>query len=209
MEKMAAKKNLYEELIRCSNNKVLTATIGKIGPLEIPEPRFGNAEDFLARSIVGQQLSVAAARTIWSRVEALAEARGKKVTELPALDLKEEIRACGVSYSKIKALSCLSEYFKEHICEDQLKSLDHLKRSQCLQNIWGIGQWSCDMLSIFHYGDKDIWPLTDAGLKRGLAKILNQEKLDDVSFSEFGESFKPYRSYLSLYLWHTVDNNVL
>jgi DNA-3-methyladenine glycosylase II len=189
--------------------KRLALAIDRIGPLSIPQPNFKKAEDFLARSIVGQQLSVAAARTIWGRLEDLAKSKNKTVTELSFEKDKENIRESGVSYAKIKALECMTTHFKKEGFENILQRLSHNARSKELTQIWGIGQWSCDMLSIFHYGEENIWPLNDAGLKRACSKLLDSNKISIEEFSKFGEQAKPYRSYLSLYLWHIIDNDVI
>ena len=204
MKKNVIYKNPFQTLVENSENDCVAKTIKNIGPLEIPICSFNKAHYFLARSIVGQQLSVAAARTIWNRVELFSKKHGNDITELPISLHSEEIRSCGVSYNKIKALEALTNFFDRPDIEKELKELDHEKRSKLLTGIWGIGQWTCDMASIFYYSEKDIWPLLDAGLKRGLSKIES----NDTDFENFGNIYKPYRSYLCLYLWHIADNEV-
>lgn len=179
----------------------------KVGTLPFPKSPYNNSMHFLARSIVGQQLSVKAAKSIWMRLESLALNDNKEVVDIITHENTERIRGCGISGNKAKALIALKTHYEENKLKDaHLKKLDHLERSKELQKIWGIGQWSCDMISIFYFNDLDILPLGDVGVQRGLKKILNKNKLEEAEIIRIGNKFKPYRSILSLYAWHILDN---
>ncbi len=204
MKKSIIYQNPFHTLVEKSKNDHLAKAIKSIGPLEIPVCGFKKVHHFLAHSVVGQQLSIAAARTIWNRVDTFSKCYGEDITELEISIHSQEIRACGVSYNKIKALEALATFFQDSNIEKRLTDLDHDQRSKLLTSIWGIGQWTCDMASIFYYSERDIWPLLDAGLKRGLSKIES----NNIDFENFADAYRPYRSYLCLYLWHIADNEV-
>ncbi len=201
---------IYKALVdKCGpEHASIQKVLCEVGSLPQPEKKFSNALDFLARSIVGQQLSVKAARSIWGRVLILAKKKDTSISELLSLQAQTDLRGCGISQNKVRALLAVKEYFKAADNDDHyLAALGHEQRSKELKSIWGIGQWTCDMLSIFHFQEQDIWPLEDAGIQRGLKKIMGVDEIPQETFIEIGECFKPHRSALSLYIWHALDTD--
>lgn len=177
------------------------------GPLVMPAKRSHSAGHHLAQAIVGQQLSGAAADTIWGRIEALAARSSLEVLDLLRACSAQELRACGVSSNKARALKTLVEHIDGGALDDNaLTAMNHSTRVAELTKIWGIGKWTCDMLSIFHFGEVDVWPCTDGSVRSGLAKILGWRKISDERVEAFGEPFSPWRSYLALHVWHWLDS---
>jgi DNA-3-methyladenine glycosylase II len=171
----------------------------RIGPLWFPEREDRGLAMQLARAIVGQQLSTKAARNIWSRLEAAAGA-----VPLVAF-LREEnaaaLRGCGVSGNKAKALIGIGSAAAAGRLEAAaVRAMDHEARSAHLCGLWGIGQWTADMVSIFYCHDEDVWPAGDASVQRIFAKFIGRRQPANAA-----KRFAPYRSILALHLWRLMD----
>lgn len=160
---------------------------------------------YLCRSVVGQQLSGKAARTIWGRVEVHVEAAGFSLAEVIRRDGNGWLRACGVSRSKSRAIASIVEAEDAGLLEvEVLAGMDHLGRSAQVSQIWGVGQWTCDMLSMFYFADPDVWPRADTSTNRVLTTFMQLEQMQGETW-EVAELFKPYRTYLAMYLWRIAD----
>ena len=160
--------------------------------------------DDLARSIISQQLSAKAARTIKSRICMIAgnPIKPDEFSRIPVTRLKE----AGLSTAK-------SEYIKElaskvisgelDVCE--LQKLPDRKVIEKLVEQRGIGLWTAQMFLIFACGRTDVLATKDAGLRRAIQLIYGREMNSDEAFQSFAERWKPYRSFASLYLWRALD----
>lgn len=164
--------------------------------------RRGDAFFSLARAIVGQQISVKAADTIWKRLETAA---GDMKPELVLLLSAETLRGVGLSQSKMLYLLGLARYFDEHpkpkwekmTDEEVIKELTALK---------GIGKWTAEMFLIFHLHRPDVFPIDDIGLQKGVERHYNKgEKLPKDKLLAFGERWRPYRSVATWYFWRSLD----
>lgn len=159
----------------------------------------------LVSSIIGQQLSVKAAGTIFSRVENLC----KEITPKNILAIEDEIlREAGVSRPKIKYIKHLSEEVISNRID--LYNLGNLANEEViseLTKIKGIGRWTAEMFLIFSLGRMDIFSTADVGLRRSIKLNYSLEDLPSndeiVSISDL---WKPYRTVASLYLWASLDN---
>ena len=182
----------------------LHGAIVQIGPLELPDRRRRGLPWFLARAIVGQQLSTLAARSIWQRVEDAVRA---KVGRLPAYFCARNARAlrvCGISNAKVKALIAIREAHESGVLSvRRLSRLSHAERAEHLTQIWGIGQWTADMTSIFYFQDPDVWPEGDVGVYRGIEQVTGKRSKKAVL--TLANRFVPYRSFLALYMWRVLD----
>ncbi|MCW8846121.1 MAG: DNA-3-methyladenine glycosylase 2 family protein [Gammaproteobacteria bacterium] len=160
---------------------------------------------YLCRSVVGQQLSGKAARTIWGRVETHVDAKGSSLVEVIRQDGNGWLRACGVSRSKSRAIASIFEAEDAGLLEAAvLARMDHASRSAQVSQVWGVGQWTCDMLSMFYFADPDIWPRADTSTNKVLTSFMQQEQMKGEAW-EAAELFKPYRTYLAMYLWRIAD----
>jgi DNA-3-methyladenine glycosylase II len=168
------------------------------------------AEHFpaLVRSIVGQQLSVKAAATIYGRVVTLG---GTGVLPAPDEFLTfdaERLRGVGLSRQKAASLRDLSE----RVCNGSLAlaSLDALPDEHVitsLTQVKGIGRWSAEMFLIFKLRRPDVLPLGDLGLLRAAQKAYGLRKPPSPErFTTIGEPWRPYRSIGCWYLWASLDN---
>lgn len=179
----------------------LAADLLAVGSLAPPAPDDVPPVLFLARAVVGQQLSTRVARAIWARVEAMATADGAAAPAAFRPANAEVLRACGLSAAKVKTLVALREADLAGALEPGLlAAMPTAQRSRHLQAIWGIGPWTCDMAAIFHFGDPDVWPEGDLAVRNTFARYVGRRKPATTA-----GRFAPQRSLLALYLWRILD----
>lgn len=167
---------------------------------------FSKSDPFmtLARSIVGQQISVKAAQSVWDRLEI-------KIVKVNPLNIKKihsnSLKSVGLSRQKVLYLKNLSEAF----IKDKIKIKLWSKMSdedviQDLIQIKGIGRWTAEMFLIFNLCRADIFPLDDIGMIKGLCKIYNLNyPINKDEVLKIGNRWKPYRSVATWYLWRSLD----
>src|SRR5579864_217660 len=174
-----------------------------------PEPRIrapGYAT--LLRTIVGQQVSVAAAASMWSKLESLL---GPEIPAdaLIAADF-DALRGCGLSRQKQGYARSLCELVLSG--EVDLASLpedDEVAIAQ-LVKIKGIGRWSAEIYLLFAEGRPDIWPAGDLAVQAGLHKLLDlSERPGEKLARELAESWRPHRGAAAIFTWHCYNNPAL
>jgi len=181
----------------------LAEALEAVGPNSFPEQEDKGLGHFLSRAVIGQQLSTKAARSIWARVESAALSAGVGIPQYFDENRFEALRTCGASRNKIKALLSLHEAEREGLlCGQTLRRLDHDTRSQQLTAIWGVGQWTCDMASIFYCRCPDIWPEGDMAVQKTFGHLIGRRKPAITALN-----FEPFRSFLALAMWNFVDRN--
>lgn len=183
-------------------NAELRALRKRVGDPTITQPKC-SAFESLARSIVFQQLNGTAASTIWGRV---ANAAGPRVSPQSLAPLTyEQLRACGLSAAKLRALRDLCE----HAPSLRLSTLHRLTDEEItvrLTAVRGIGVWTAHMFLIFHLRRLDVWPTTDLGVREGYRRLYRwSERPTDRELLPLGESFRPYRSVAAWYMWRAVE----
>ena len=180
----------------------------------------GDAFTTLARSVVGQQISVKAAQAVWERFVALvntgATASGDALAASSAVHLKpqrvlklklEHMRAAGLSARKSEYLQDLAQHFASglvHVAQwDGMPDEDIIQE---LVDIRGIGRWTADMFLIFHLMRPDVLPLDDVGLLKGISlNYFSGEPVSRAEAREVAEAWAPYRSVATWYLWRSLD----
>ena len=158
----------------------------------------------LARSIIGQQISVAAAQAVWNRFEASMP----KVTPKNVLGMDKEIlRSAGLSYRKIEYVQDLDDHFQNKgLAKTKWHSLDDELIIQELTAIRGIGRWTAEMFLIFNLKRPDVLPLDDIGLLRAISmNYFSGEKVTRAQAREVAENWAPYRTVATWYLWRSID----
>lgn len=199
---------IHAKLIKIakSHHPALADIIKVNGALSLEPSDEKDLFNFLARTVTGQQLSVAAARTIWDR---LGEFSSKKNTSLQALSVsknEEKLRACGLSKNKIKALISLRDSFKAgDISHAKIIQADYEDIISLITSLWGFGNWSADMAAMFYVRHPDVWPIGDAAIVRGVKKYLD----DSVSMNDVADKYSPYRAYLARHIWKALDAEVM
>ncbi len=170
--------------------------------------RKSNGFHTIIRSIVGQQISVKAAESVWNKLFALAD-KGMQ-PEVIAKISEEDLRAVGLSQQKVKYVHNCAEFFlSEMQGKIDLIDHDHIKLSERLITIKGVGQWTIDMFMIFHMHAPDVFPVADLGVINAIKKLYNVEEKDKKilikKILKIAEKWKPYRSIASWYLWRSLD----
>ena len=164
----------------------------------------GDAFSTLVRSVVGQQISVKAAQSVWQRVtdrvgivspDALFRAR------------RSSLRKCGLSNQKAGYLKDLAHRFRDgtidttrwHALEDEALITE-------LTTVKGIGRWTAEMFLMFHLMRPDVLPLADLGLQRAMRIHYNRgRKLSTARMASIGGNWSPWRSVATWYLWRSLD----
>ncbi|HYH59753.1 MAG TPA: DNA-3-methyladenine glycosylase [Thermoleophilaceae bacterium] len=193
-----------------SADPVMGRLVDELGPLDEEERRRGRPLEpygALLRSIVGQQLSTKAARTIYGRLIDQFGGRTPTPAELLAAD-PEAIRAAGLSRPKVSYLRSLAEHVEDGELElDRLSELSDEDVIAQLTAVKGLGQWTADMFLIFHLGRPDVLPVGDLGVRRAVERAYGLPDLPDAAqLTEIAEPWRPNRSLASLYLWRSLDN---
>ena len=167
----------------------------------------------LARAIVGQQISVKAADSIWRRFVATV-APGAGSAAFPKLDPRgvagaglPALRVCGLSQRKAEYLRDLSRHFVSGALDPGgWKKLDDEALIAALVEVKGIGRWTAEMFLIFHELRADVLPVDDIGLQRAIALHYNGgERLTAAGMRELACRWQPYRSVATWYLWRSLD----
>jgi DNA-3-methyladenine glycosylase II len=158
----------------------------------------------LARSIVGQQISVKAAQTVWDRFAKLS----KKLSPSVVLKLKvDDMRAAGLSARKIEYLVDLALHFDSGALH--VKSWDAMDDEAIIAElvaIRGIGRWTAEMFLIFHMMRPNVLPLDDVGLINGISQsYFSGETVSRSEIREVAAAWAPYCSVATWYIWRSLD----
>lgn len=168
----------------------------------------GDAFTTLARSIVGQQISVKAAQAVWDRfVEAVPDGaehlRPGNVLRLQV----SEMRAVGLSARKVEYINDLALHFSAgSVHEHQWAQMDDESIIDELVAIRGIGRWTAEMFLIFHLMRPDVLPLDDVGLIKGISvNYFSGEPVSRAEARELGDAWAPFRSVATWYIWRSLE----
>ncbi|MFC0202717.1 DNA-3-methyladenine glycosylase family protein [Novosphingobium soli] len=184
----------------------IARAIARVG---YPEPRIrptGYAT--LLRTIVGQQVSVAAAASVWARLEALL---GEAIAPEALLATEfEALRGCGLSRQKQGYARSLCELVVAGSLDfDNLPADDEAAIAQLVQ-IKGIGRWSAEIYLLFAEGRPDIWPAGDLAVQAGLHKLLDlAERPSEKRTRDLAEPWRPHRGAAAIFTWHCYNNPAL
>ncbi|MBI3678754.1 MAG: DNA-3-methyladenine glycosylase 2 family protein [Proteobacteria bacterium] len=160
----------------------------------------------LARSIVGQQISVKAAQSIWNRVAALApEMQPGQVLALSRR--KQRLKAAGLSDRKVEYIVDLARHFAEGtIHPHRWGDMSDEEVIDELVQVRGIGRWTAEMFLMFNLLRPDVFPVADLGLQKAVClHYYNDEKIALERLREHGEAWRPWRSVATWYLWRSLD----
>jgi DNA-3-methyladenine glycosylase II len=164
----------------------------------------GDAFTTLARSIVGQQISVKAAQTVWDRFALLP----KKMVPASILKLKvDDMRAAGLSARKVEYLVDLAIHFDSGAIHSQsFEQMDDEAIIAELVAIRGIGRWTAEMFLMFYLMRPNVLPLDDIGLINGISKgYFSGEAVSRSDIREVAAAWTPFRSVATWYIWRSLD----
>ena len=159
----------------------------------------------LCKSIIGQQISVAAANSVFLKFKKKCKNRinAKTVSKIKFSQLK----ACGLSRQKVLGIKSLAKQFLDKSFKP--KSISYMNDEEAiiyLSKLRQIGRWSAEMILLFTYNRSNIWPVQDIGLLRAIPKNYNKSYLPPKKFVELlQKKFSPYCSVATWYLWRSID----
>jgi len=168
----------------------------------------GDAFTTLARAIVGQQISVAAAQSVWDRFVSLMDAPSVHLAPADVLGLDvARMRAAGLSARKVEYLCDLAAHFDSGVVHvGQWQDMDDESIVDELVAIRGIGRWTAEMFLIFHLMRPNVMPLDDLGLLKGISvNYFSGEPVSRAEAREVGDAWAPFRSVATWYIWRSLD----
>jgi len=174
-----------------------------------PEPRIRDrGYRTLLRTIVGQQVSVAAASSMWRKLEA-ALGEDMPPETLLAADF-DTLRACGLSRQKQGYVRSLCELVVSGELDLENLPPDDEEAIALLTLIKGIGRWSAEIYLLFAEGRPDIWPAGDLAVQAGIGRILGlDERPSEKATRELAEGWRPHRGAVAILTWHCYNNPAL
>ena len=161
----------------------------------------------LCKSIIGQQISVAAASSIFLRFNKVCK---KKIK--PSIISKlstNKIKACGLSKQKAKGIKCLAnDILSKKFDPKKIKKMHDEEAIEYLSQLKQIGRWSAEMILMFTFNRPNIWPSLDLGLQKAISKNYKKKYLPPRSFVEkLHKKFSPMCTIAVWYLWRSIDND--
>ena len=166
----------------------------------------GDALETLLRSIVGQQISVQAAASVWGKLENKIDRMAPE--NILSISFKE-LKSCGLSIQKTQYLINICNHFINHAIKD-----DSYWGNRTFKNIYdelisikGVGPWTAEMFGMFYLLEKDIFPIKDIGIIRAMNNLYGEgETLSLEKIIEISEHWRPYRSVACWFLWRSIDS---
>jgi DNA-3-methyladenine glycosylase II len=164
----------------------------------------GDAFSTLARSIVGQQISVKAAQSVWAR---LKDELGTIAPESLIARNVVQLRGCGLSGQKAAYLVDLAQRFSSGALDPaRWGELDDGAIVDELVQVKGIGRWTAEMFLIFYLARPDVFPVADVGLQRAISLHYNRGKPVTIKkMAKIGAAWAPWRSVATWYMWRSLD----
>ena len=159
----------------------------------------------LCKSIIGQQISVAAANSVFFKFKKKCDNKinAKKVSKLTF----SQIKSCGLSRQKVLGIKNLAINILNKSFDPKLiKKMNDDEAIEYLSSLRQIGRWSAEMILLFTYNRSNIWPIQDIGLLRAISKNYNKKYLPPERFVNLlKKRFTPYCSVATWYLWRSID----
>jgi DNA-3-methyladenine glycosylase II len=192
-----------------ASDPVLRAVIDEVGVAGLGDPRAGRPNDHygaLVRSIIGQQVSTAAARAIYARLTDRFGGRTPTPVEVLEDDPDELRAAAGLSRAKLSYLRSLAEHVVDGSLE--LERLDELSDEEAMAElvaVRGIGPWSAHVFLMFHLMRPDVLPVGDLGIRRAIMLRYGLDALPDAAaVTQIAEPWRPYRTLACRFLWRSL-----
>ncbi len=186
-----------ERAMLCRADKRMAELVGRIGPIE--RALEGDLFTALVNSIVGQQISTAAHRTVFARlVQRAGEITPQRLCVLGA----QEIQRCGLSHRKAGYIAGTAEMVQRgEIDLDALQQLPDDEVCRQLSALRGVGVWTAEMLMLFSLGRRNVFSFGDLGIRRGLMMLHHHREMPRQRFERYRRRYSPCCSAASLYLW--------
>ena len=159
----------------------------------------------LCKSIVGQQISVSAANSVFKKFQ--KKTKGINPLKVSKLSISQ-LKSCGLSRQKALGIKELSiKFVKKEFDPKLIKNMNDEEAIQYLSSLRQIGRWSAEMILLFTYNRSNIWPLQDIGLLRAISNNYKKKYFPPKSFlDKLYKKFTPYCSVATWYLWRSIDD---
>ena len=160
----------------------------------------------ICKSIIGQQISVAAANSVFSKFKLTC--KGKINPKNVNLIATSKLKKCGLSRQKVKGIKELSKKFLNKSFNPKLiNNMSDEEAIEYLSSLRQIGKWSAEMILLFTYNRPNIWPIQDIGLLRAISNNYKKKYFPPKNFvNKLNIKFSPYCSVATWYLWRSIDN---
>lgn len=180
--------------------------VEKVGPCPLQPLYPGSPFGALARAVLYQQLAGSAARAIENRVKTLGSEPFPTARELSELPF-DSLRAAGVSGPKIATLKALAQAVLEgHLQPDALHLLPDAQVEKEVSQVKGLGPWSAQMFLMFHLGRRDVFPVKDLGIRKGVQLLTGASELPGPEpMEKLAKRWAPYRTLAAWYLWRSLE----
>ena len=193
--------------LRANDPKMATA-IERVGPCTLIPRADGTHFDHLARAIVFQQLSGAAASTIYGRFkERIGDGTDSPTPAQILASDEATLRACGLSTAKARAIIDLARHVEDaRLPLEGIDTLDDEAVIEALVAVRGVGRWTAQMFLMFRLGRPDVLPVLDLGVRKGAQRIYRMRALPEADrLEKVARNWRPWASVASWYCWRVLD----
>jgi DNA-3-methyladenine glycosylase II len=177
----------------------------RLGPFQMNLRPSPTPFEALAESVTYQQLNGKAAASIYGRFRGLFPRSLKP--ELVLAMPEEKLREAGLSLAKTRAIRDLAEKTKDGLVPASWSGLRKMEDEAIVQRlvqVRGIGRWTVEMLLIFRLGRPDVWPVDDFAIRKGYGLLFGQDQPQKKEMMQRAEAWRPYRTVVAWYLWHSL-----
>ncbi|MAI82435.1 MAG: hypothetical protein L7T25_05285 [Gammaproteobacteria bacterium] len=198
-------KKAHNHLLKVGNDycPALSQIVSNNGIIEINVDKTIDVFECLAQTVVEQQVSYKAAKSIWKKVKASAASKGFDLIDYFDEKNKSSLRNDGLSQNKIKSIMGAKKAINDGLISlEKLEQLSYDDYKKLIKSLWGFGDWSAEMIAIFYLGRTNVWSDGDLMLSKGINEIC----LDtETSPQQLIDMVDPFQSYLALHIWRHKD----
>ena len=198
-------KKAHNHLLKVGNDycPALSQIVSNNGIIEINADKTIDVFECLAQTVVEQQVSYKAAKSIWKKVKASAASKGFDLIDYFDEKNKSSLRNDGLSQNKIKSIMGAKKAINDGLISlEKLEQLSYDDYKKLIKSLWGFGDWSAEMIAIFYLGRTNVWSDGDLMLSKGINEIC----LDtETSPQQLIDMVDPFQSYLALHIWRHKD----
>ena len=198
-------KKAHNHLLKVGNDycPALSQIVSNNGIIEINADKTIDVFECLAQTVVEQQVSYKAAKSIWKKVKASAASKGFDLIDYFDEKNKSSLRGDGLSQNKIKSIMGAKKAINDGLISlKKLEQLSYDDYKKLIKSLWGFGDWSAEMIAIFYLGRTNVWSDGDLMLSKGINEIC----LDtETSPQQLIDMVDPFQSYLALHIWRHKD----
>ena len=198
-------KKAHNHLLKVGNDHcpALSQIVSNNGIIEINVDKTIDVFECLAQTVVEQQVSYKAAKSIWKKVKASAASKGFDLIDYFDEKNKSSLRNDGLSQNKIKSIMGAKKAINDGLISlEKLEQLSYDDYKKLIKSLWGFGDWSAEMIAIFYLGRTNVWSDGDLMLSKGINEIC----LDtETSPQQLIDMVDPFQSYLALHIWRHKD----